>query len=133
MINTKKTILILLLILIPSISIATTIYLSKKGDEEVKGVMKEVEGCKPYITNVLPNIAFVGEEYLFIPNIVGCKMDEVEISINSVEWLYVRDRSYIYGIPSIKDIGTHKLEITVYGRAGTYTLSDYIIVKENEE
>ena len=133
MINTKKVLLIVFLISIPSVAIISSVYLFMKSKQEVKGVSIEKEGCNPYITNVIPNIAYVGEEYYFVPNIVGCDITEVELSINDVSWLYIKEGKYIYGIPSMEDVGTQKLEIVVYGRSSVYTLEDYIIVKSSEK
>ncbi len=133
MINTKRVLLILCFILIPSAAIVSSIYLIKKNNEEVKGVNIQETGCKPYISNVIPNIAYVGKEYYFVPNIVGCNIEEVEIAISGVAWIELMDRRYLYGIPTISDIGDHKLEITIYGRSNVYNLVDYIIVKEDEK
>ncbi len=131
--NAKKVLFTILLILIPSIAITTSVYLILKGTEEVKGVSIEPERCTPYITNMIPNIAYVDEEYSFFPKVIGCSIEEVEIGIDGVEWLSVTEDKYIYGIPEVSDIGTHKIEISVQSETGNSTLTDYIIVKENEE
>jgi len=134
MINIKKVLLTLFIILIPCVAIASSVYLFMKSKEGVKGVSTTtVQGCNPYINNVMPNIAYVGEEYYFIPSIVGCDRDDVELTVEGVEWIGVKEGIYIYGIPSISDLGTSKIEITVYGRSNIYTLVEYIIVKENEK
>lgn len=133
MMDIKKILLIVFIVLIPCIAISSSVYLYLKSKEEVKGVSTVVEGCKPYITNVIPNVAYVAEEYYFIPNIVGCKIEEVELSVSGIDWAYVKEGKYIYGVPTVEDIGTHKMEIVVYGRSGVYTLDDYIIVKANEK
>jgi len=133
MINTKKVLLVILLVLIPSTAIVSSVYLFLKGKEEVKGVSTVKQECNPYITNVIPNVAYVGEEYYFIPNIVGCEKEDVNMYVYGVRWVDIVDGTYIYGVPKDFDIGVHRLEIVVEGEGNSYSLVDYIIVKENEE
>jgi hypothetical protein len=133
MINTKKVLLTILLVLIPFTAIVSSVYLSLKSKEEVKGVSTVTQECKPYITNVIPNVAYVGEEYYFVPNIVGCEKEDFNIYVYGVRWVNLVDEAYIYGIPKDFDIGVHRLEVVVQGDENSYSLVDYIIVKENEE
>lgn len=132
MINTKKVLLTICVILIPSIAITSSVYLILKGREEVKGVSVSVQRCVPEITNMIPNVAYVGQEYYFIPNIVNCGENEIDLSIEGVDWLRLTGDNYVYGIPLVSDVGVHKLRVVVRGNDGESELVDYIIVKENE-
>ncbi len=129
MINTKKILLIIFIVLIPSIAIYSTISLLSKVEEEVKGAKDSVSICTPYITNMIPNVAYVNTEYFFSPRVVGCDMQLVDIKVSGVEWLTVTEGKYLYGIPSITDIGTHRIEISAISPTGSSKLIDYIIVK----
>ena len=133
MINTKKVLLIIFCILIPTAAISSGIYLASKKEEEVKGVSVQESGCVPYIINEIPRVAYIGEEYSFYPMVAGCSLDNVIIAVDGAPWLKVIDNIGIAGIPSITDVGTYKVEITAYGSSNSYTLTDYIIVKEYEE
>ena len=53
--------------------------------------------------------------------------------VDGAPWLKVTDDMGIAGVQSITDVGTYKVEITAYGSSNSYTLTDYIIVKEYEE
>lgn len=129
MINAKKVLFTIFLILIPSIAITSSVYLILKGKEEVKGVSVVEDGCTPYITNMIPNVAYLGMEYIFYPKIVGCNIEEVEIVITGAEWLNVDSAKNIYGIPRQGDVGTQKVEITVMSQWGSSSLVEYIIIK----
>ena len=133
MINTKKVLLIIFCILIPTAAIASCIHLASKKEEEVKGVSVQESGCVPYIINEIPRVAYVWEEYSFYPMIAGCSSDNVIIMVDGAPWLKVTDDMGIAGVPSITDVGTYKVEITAYGSSNSYTLTDYIIVKEYVE
>ena len=101
----------------------------KKSEEEVLGTSTSVvEGCTPYVTTVIPNEVSVGEEYYFLPKIVGCS-SEVDISIQGVEWLRVINGRHISGIPTRLDVGIHRLEIKVSSGVNSSTYIDYIVVK----
>jgi len=133
MINTKKVLLIIFCILIPTAAISSGIYLASKKEEEVKGVSVQESGCVPYIINEIPRVAYIGEEYSFYPMVAGCSLDNVIIAVDGAPWLKVTDDMGIAGVPSIADVGTYKVKITAYGGSNSYTLTDYIIVKEYEE
>lgn len=127
--NAKKVLFTILLILIPSVAITTSVYLILKGKEEVKGVSVVENGCTPYITNMIPNVAYAGMEYIFYPKIVGCNIKDVEIDIAGPEWLNVDTTKNIYGIPRQEDIGTQKVEITVTSPWGSSSMVEYLIIK----
>lgn len=131
MINTKRVLLIIFIILIPLLSISSSVYLLLKKNQEVKGVsiVNQETGCTPYITNMLPNVAYINREYIFYPRIVGCSIKEADIQVEGVEWLMVTNEKYVYGIPTVTDVGTYKIKIVVEGTGGSSELIDYIIVK----
>ena len=133
MINTKKVLLIIFCILIPLAAISSCVYLVSNRNEDVLGISEQKDWCVPYIINEMPRVAYVGQEYYFFPIITGCSLDNVTIEVNGIEWLRVTEDMGISGTPSIKDIGTYEVEITVYGVGNSYSLTDYIIVKEYEE
>lgn len=132
MINTKKVLLITLLIVIPLVALISSGYLIFfKQDSEVKGVTTKEKGCVPYIVNTIPRVAYVGEEYHFFPRVSGCQVEEIEV--RGVGWLNVDSDMGISGIPKKEDIGTFKIEIYTRSSTDIYELKDYIIVKENEK
>ncbi len=129
MINTKKVLLITFAILIPVITIVSSVYLLNKKEEDVKGVSEKQEICTPYVTNMIPNVAKVGEVYYFSPRIVGCEQDEVEITISGAEWLSVGENRYIYGTPKKADIGIHRVILTVSSTGSSSEYIEYIVVE----
>jgi len=129
MINTKKVLLITLAILIPVIAIISSIYLVRKGSEEVKGISEKVKSCTPYITNMMPNTASVGESYYFSPKIVGCDIDEVTLSLDGAEWLSIGEGRYISGIPTSFDIGIHRVVLTISSIGNSSRYIEYIAVE----
>ena len=133
MINTKKLLLAIFLILIPLVTVVSSVYLLSKEKEEVKGVIVEPEKCIPYIMNTPPRVAYVGQAYYFFPRIAGCEEERVKIEIKGAEWLQVTDDMNVLGIPKISDIGTYKIEIYTHSSTDTSKLEDYIIVKEYEK
>ena len=133
MINTKKVLLIIFCTLIPLAAISSSVYLVSKKNEEVLGINEQKGGCIPYIINEMPRVAYVGQEYYFFPIITGCSLDNVTIMVNGVQWLGVTEDIGVAGTPSINDIGTYEVEIIVYGVGNSYSLTDYIIVKEYEK
>jgi len=61
-------------------------------------------------------------------------MEDINSSSREISKIIkVIDDIGIAGVPSITDVGTYKVEITAYGSSNSYTLTDYIIVKEYEE
>ena len=129
MINTKKVLLITFAILIPVITIVSSVYLLNKKEEDVKGVSEKQEICTPYVTNMIPNVAKVGEVYYFSPRIVGCEQDEVEITMSGTEWLSVGEGRYIYGTPTKADIGIHRVILTVSSTGSSSEYIEYIVVE----
>ena len=129
MINTKKVLLITFAILIPVITIVSSIYLLGKKQEDVKGVSENQEVCTPSVTNMIPNVANVGEVYYFSPRIVGCAKEEVEIMIEGAEWLSVGESRYIYGTPDRGDIGIHRVLLTVSSTGSSSKYIEYIVVE----
>ena len=102
--------------------------LSKK-EEDVKGVSENQEFCTPYITNMIPNVASVGEVYYFSPRVVGCAQEEVEITIDGAEWLSVGEDRYIYGTPTKADVGIHRVIFTVSSMGSSSEYIEYIVVE----
>lgn len=133
MINTKKVLLIIFCTLIPLAAISSSVYLVSKRNEEVLGINEQKDECIPYIINEMPRVAYVGQEYYFFPIITGCSLDNVTIMVNGVQWLGITEDIGVAGTPSINDIGTSEVEIIVYGVGNSYSLTDYIIVKEYEK
>lgn len=128
MINTKKVIFFFLCLIIPFLSVYT--WLSQpKREGSVKGISKDTNECNLYITNLMPNHIKVGEEYFYYPNIVGCDLKEMKISIEGNKWLSVIDGIYIYGVPTIEDVGVNKVTITVSKLDSVYSKTEYIIVE----
>ncbi len=133
MVNTKKVLLNIFLVLIPLVAILSSIYLYTRSKKEVLGVGVKKESCIPYVSNVIPRVAYVGEIYYFVPRVVGCENDIIKIEVEGTEWLVVLDGYLITGSPLQSDIGTEKVTIIVKSSTGEYKVEDYIIVKEYEE
>lgn len=133
MVNTKKVLLIIFLVLIPLIAIIFSIRLYTEKKKEVLGVTSKVESCIPYVSNILPRVAYVGQDYDFIPRIVGCENEVITLDVSGVNWLTVKDGYLITGVPMPYDVGTFKITITVKSATKEYIMEDYIIVKEYEE
>lgn len=129
MINTKKVLLITLAILIPVIAIISSVYLARKGNEEVKGVTEKIEYCTPYITNMMPNTASVGESYYFSPKVVGCDIKDITFTLDGADWLSVGEGRYISGIPNNFDIGIHRVVLTVSSIGNSSRYIEYIVVE----
>ena len=129
MINTKKVLLIIFAILIPVITIVSSVYLLNKKEEDVKGVSEKKEVCTPSVTNMIPNVANVGDVYYFAPRIVGCDEEEVEITIEGAEWLSVGEGRYIYGTPTKSDVGINRVVLTVSSSGSSSKYIEYIVVE----
>jgi len=104
--------------------------------ENVKGVdiHRDITTPYPYITNLMPKIAYVDEEYVFVPRIVASDFGNIEITIEEgPSWLFVDEQYIVRGYPLAEDIGTVKVTIKVDDGIGSSTISEYIIVSEDEE
>ena len=129
-INTKKVLLNILIILIPSITITSSVYLVLKGKEDVKGVSVVQERSTPHITNMISNVAYVGKEYIFVPRIVGGNTENLSVSIQEgPSWMAVDENGFVVGIPTIQDIGTYRVILTVSDGTLSSDLVDYVIVE----
>ncbi|PKN02523.1 hypothetical protein CVU76_00570 [Candidatus Dojkabacteria bacterium HGW-Dojkabacteria-1] len=104
--------------------------------EDVKGVdiQRDITTPHPYITNLMPKSAYVGEEYIFVPRVVANDFGNVVLTIEEgPSWLYIDEGYIIRGYPSSSDIGTVKVTLKVDDGMGSSTISEYIIVTEDEE
>lgn len=112
-------------------AIVSSVYVYRK-DHEVKGVQKHIETVSPpSIVNLMPSVAYVGEEYIFVPKISSSEDNSAKISIvEGPDWLTIDDVGIIRGYPNI--IGTFKIVLRVENTNGSSQVTDYIIVKENE-
>lgn len=133
MVNTKKVLLIIFLVLIPTVAIISSVYLYTQSKKEVLGVEERKGECSFYVSNLIPRVAYVGKEYYYVPRIVGCENEEFQVTVDGVEWLSVTQGYIIAGVPLATDIGTHKIIVTVKSSTGEFLIEDYIIVKEYEE
>jgi hypothetical protein len=129
MINTRKVLLGVFAILIPLTAILFTVYLRKINKEEVKGIGVVQKECTPYVTNMIPNISYVGEEYIYTPKIVGCNNEDVEIEFTGASWLTVTKKGIVYGIPSVTDVGIHRVILTVRSVSAENRYVEYVIVE----
>ncbi|NLZ24169.1 hypothetical protein GX888_00245 [Candidatus Dojkabacteria bacterium] len=129
MINTRKLLLVVTILLITTVSAISILGSRKDKREEVKGEQTVQRGCKPYITNMIPNVSYVGEEYIYIPRIVGCKIDEIDIELDGVSWLSVSEEGLISGVPDISDVGIHRVVLTVSSEGSVNKYVEYIIVE----
>jgi len=133
-INTKKVLGYSLLFLIPLLTIISSLYVffNNRG---VKGVNTErnVVNQYPYISNLLPKIAYVGEEYVFAPRIVANDIGDVILSkVEGPDWLEFDSENFLRGVPSIDDFGTYKVTLRVQDDFGSSSITEYILVEENE-
>ena len=81
----KRVLAIVLFSLIGVVSVLSPIYLLTK-DEDVKGIAVKVEevGEYPYISNVMPKVGYVDEEYIFVSRVVGSESKNIQITISRV-------------------------------------------------
>ncbi len=133
MINTKKVLLFITIFFIVSTAIVSSFYFGLRNKKEVKGVTTRMSTCTPYIVNIMPNVAYVGREYYFIPKIIDCGEGSYNITVNGAPWLIVVKEGYVYGVPSISDVGNYRVELNVETALGSANLVEYVIVKEYEE
>lgn len=127
----RKKILLFIFILICILGLSTYYLFKIYGNRsEVKGISeKKVELSVPYISNLVPNVAYVGEEYVFIPNIVYNGNGIINVSISEgPKWLRVDREMIIRGVPSSDDVGSIKVVINVSDGIRSSNLTDYIIV-----
>lgn len=132
MINTKKVLLFITIFFIVSTAIVSSVYFGLRSKEEVKGVSTRMSSCTPYIVNVMPNVAYVEREYYFIPQIIDCG-GSYNLTVNGASWLTVHTDGYIYGVPSLSDVGDYRVELNVETDLGSANLVEYVIVKDYEE
>lgn len=133
--DTRRVIAVVVFSLILLVSVLSPLYLPKKEDE-VKGIdiQRDISAQYPYITNLMPNIAYVGEEYIFIPRVVISEFGEPVITMEEgPSWLTVDDELIVRGTPQMEDIGTYKVVLRIEDGIGNSEISDYIIVQSNEE
>lgn len=133
MVNTKKVLLIIFLVLIPTAAVISSIHLYTESQKEVLGVEVRKEECSFYVSNLIPRVAYVGKEYYYIPRIVGCEEENFQVEVEGIGWLSVTGGYILAGVPTQSDVGTYKVIITVKSSSAEYIMEDYIIVKEYEE
>lgn len=129
MINTKKVLLVFFVILIPTIALVSSIYVRKKQQEEVMGVGVMERECTPYINNMIPNVSYVGEEYIYIPKLVGCSIQDVEMELDGAPWLTISGDGHVSGVPTASDVGIHRVVLTVRSVSSENKYVEYIIVE----
>ncbi len=121
--------------IIALITVISPIYILL-NKEDVKGVdiQRDITVPHPYITNLMPKSAYVGEEYLFVPRIVANEFGSVVLTMEEgPSWLYIDEGYIIRGYPSLDDVGVIKVTLKVDDGIGSSTISEYIIVTEDEE
>ena len=129
----RRIVSIVVFSLIGIATVISSVYVYLR-DEDVKGVETEVkeESKYPYISNLMPKEVYVGEEYIFIPRI-SSDGDAVVIVQEGPSWMRVDEENIVRGTPSLEDIGAFKVVLRVENSLGSSTITDYIIVLENEE
>ena len=121
--------------IIALVTIISPIYILLNR-EDVKGVdiQRDIAIPYPYITNLMPKMAYIDEEYLFVPRVVANDLGNVVITIEEgPNWLYIDESYIVRGYPSLGDVGTVKVILKVDDGIGSSTISEYIIVSEDEE
>ena len=89
----KKMKIFLSIVLIFFILVPAVYYISVdrlRVDEEVKGE-RDISGV-PYIINIAPITAYVGEEYLYVPSLVDIDNLSADLVLELVEspsWLFL--------------------------------------------
>ena len=134
-INTKKVIGFLVILFVPSMAILSLFYILLK-EEDVKGVevYRERNVQVPYITNLMPKTANVGEEYIFVPRVVANDFSSVNVTMQEgPKWMGIDDEGILRGFPLRGDIGTYKVVLKVEDEVGSSIVSEYVIVVDDEE
>ncbi|KKP43078.1 MAG: hypothetical protein UR34_C0012G0014 [candidate division WS6 bacterium GW2011_GWC1_33_20] len=79
---------------------------------------------------MISNVAYVGKEYIFVPRIVGGNTENLSVSIQEgPSWMAVDENGFVVGIPTIQDIGTYRVILTVSDGTLSSDLVDYVIVE----
>ncbi len=133
--DTRRAIAVVVFSLILLVSVLSPLYLPK-GEEDVKGVdiQRDISAQYPYITNLMPNIAYVDEEYVFVPRLVISEFGNPVITFKQgPSWLRVDEELIVRGTPQMEDVGTYKVVLRVEDGIGSSEMTDYIIVQSNEE
>lgn len=82
----------------------------------------------------MPKIVNVNEEYIFVPRVVATDFSNVTITVQEgPEWLWVDGEGIVRGYPLIEDIGTYKVVLKVEDEVGSSTITEYVIVVDDEE
>lgn len=129
--DVNRIIAVVTFALIGVITITSSVYLVFK-DRGVRGVQDVAdERISPYITNLMPNTAYINEEYIFVPNISSNKDNSSVVTVvEGPSWLSVDDMGVVRGYPN--ETGTFKVVLKTTNSFGSSLLTDYIIVKNNE-
>lgn len=129
-INTKRALATFIFIIIPVITIVSSVYMFLESRGNVKGVQNTVrrERIIPKIVNVIPKSVRAGEEYMFKPVVSGEEGVNYTVEIlDGPSWLSLDSDGYIRGIS--EEEGTYRLEITVSDGFNSSSVVEYLIVE----
>jgi len=134
-IGERKMIAYVVFFIIALVTVLSPVYiLLNRGNVKGVDIQRDITTPYPYITNLMPKIAYVDKEYIFVPRIVANELSNVKVIIEEgPNWLFVDDEYIVRGKPLIEDIGTVKITIKVDDGIGSSTISEYIIVSKDEE
>jgi hypothetical protein len=129
-INTKRLLLGLFIIILPVVVVSSSVYIFLRDSNDVRGVNSESsERTVPYISNLPPRLAFVGQEYIFVPKIVS---DSPEITnlllVEKPDWLFIDNSGVVRGTPY--ELGSFKVVFKVSDGYNSSTVVEYILVNE---
>ncbi len=135
MVRGKKTKIVLSVFLVCLIFTVAVGYFFLKKEEEntelenVKGVTN-VSGV-PYIVNTPPVSAIIGEEYVFVIQVVDSDSKKSKMSYDLVEgpsWLFL-EGSRLKGTPTVGSEGTYRIVLRVSDGSNSSTKESYILVE----
>jgi len=132
----KKMKIFLSIVLIFFILVPAVYYISVdrlRVDEEVKGE-RDISGV-PYIINIAPITAYVGEEYLYVPSLVDIDNLSADLVLELVEspsWLFLED-GIIRGVPPYDSEGAYEFTLRVSDGENSSVRKSYILVEGLDE
>jgi hypothetical protein len=113
-------------------SILVVISLNRRS-ENVMGVAVVEKVNRVYLSNMIPNMATVNQEYIFLPKIVYTGDRGVKIKIlEGPTWLRIDSENVLRGYPRYEDIGVNKIVIEITDGIVSSEYIEYIVVNEDE-
>lgn len=132
----KKMKIFLSVLLIFFILIPAVYYISVdkiKIEEDIKGET-DISGV-PYILNMAPISAYIGQEYLYIPSLVDIDNVSSDLVLELIEgpsWLFL-ENGVVRGVPSDDSEGAYEFTLRVTDGENSSVRRSYILIEDYDE